>query len=132
MKIFVDTSAFLAVLDSDDLNHPRADQIWQNILTQGDILVSTNYVIVETISLIQRRFGLPSVREFHEDVVPLLQLEWIDPAVHLTAVQLVFLVNQRPLNLVDCVSFTMMRRLHISTAFAFDEHFQRQGFTCLR
>ena len=32
---------------------------------------------------------------------------------------------------VDCVSFSVMRRLGVRDAFAFDAHFGEQGFTCL-
>lgn len=132
MNIFVDTSAFLAILDAQDPNHERADQIWKILLGQGDPLVSTNYVVVETISLVQRRFGLLAAQEFQDVIVPLLEVEWVDQTTHSIAMQLLFLANQRRLNLVDCVSFAVMNRLKISTAFVFDEHFNRQGFTCLR
>lgn len=36
--------------------------------------------------------------------------------------------GRRSLSLVDCVSFEVMRRLAISTAFAFDRDFARVGF----
>jgi predicted nucleic acid-binding protein len=35
------------------------------------------------------------------------------------------------LSLVDCTSFQVMRQLGIDTAFAFDEHFAEQHFTCI-
>jgi len=132
MNIFVDTSAFLAILDAQDPNHERADQIWKILLGQGDPLVSTNYVVVETISLVQRRFGLLAAQEFQDVIVPLLEIEWVDQTTYSIAMQLLFLANQRRLNLVDCVSFAVMNRLKISTAFVFDKHFNQQGFTCLR
>jgi predicted nucleic acid-binding protein len=37
--------------------------------------------------------------------------------------------NRRSLSLVDCVSFVVMRQLAIRDAFAFDRHFEEQGFT---
>jgi predicted nucleic acid-binding protein len=32
------------------------------------------------------------------------------------------------LSLVDCVSFTVMKDLGLTTAFAFDRHFEQAGF----
>ncbi len=37
--------------------------------------------------------------------------------------------NRRQLSLVDCVSFAAMRELGIEHYFAFDQHFDEQGFT---
>ena len=48
MTVFVDTSAFLAVLDADDVNHFQASRVWQDLITQEVPLVCNNYVLVET------------------------------------------------------------------------------------
>jgi predicted nucleic acid-binding protein len=39
--------------------------------------------------------------------------------------------KSKTLSLVDCTSFVVMRQLGLNTAFAFDKHFQLQGFRCL-
>jgi predicted nucleic acid-binding protein len=39
--------------------------------------------------------------------------------------------GQRDLSLVDFVSFELMRREGIRTAFTFDRHFAEQGFECV-
>jgi len=41
----------------------------------------------------------------------------------------VLAANRRQLSLVDCVSFAAMRESGIEHYFAFDEHFDEQGFT---
>jgi len=132
MSTFVDTSAFLIVLDKADPDHAGAVQIWNQLLEQDEVLISTNYVVVETVSLLQRRFGVAMVRDFESRIVPILLIEWIDQKTHADALFAVFAANRRSLSLVDCVSFAVMRRRAISTVFAFDGHFEEQGFTCLR
>lgn len=62
MSTFVDTSALLAVLDASDVAHKVADRIWRRLIESDERLVSTNYVLVETFALVQRRLGLPAVR----------------------------------------------------------------------
>jgi predicted nucleic acid-binding protein len=40
--------------------------------------------------------------------------------------------HDQPLTLADAVSFGVMRRARISTAFGFDHHFEVAGYTLLR
>lgn len=128
MSIYVDTSALFAVLDRDDLCHPAAEAIWIRLVQEGAGLVCTNYILVEASALIQRRLGAKALRVFQEDMVPVLRVHWVDEPVHAAAVQMLLDSKSRSLSLVDCVSFVVMRRLGLDTAFAFDRHFQSQGF----
>jgi predicted nucleic acid-binding protein len=131
MSVFVDTSAFFAVLDADDGNHDAARQVWEDLLAQEAVLICSNYVLVETLALVQRRLGIPAVRTFQEDIVPVLKVEWVDETIHQVGIASVLAAARRGLSLVDCVSFEIMRRLGIKTAFVFDHHFDEQGFECL-
>ena len=131
MSIFVDTSAFLAVLDSREGNHAAARELWQQIIQADEPLVVNNYVLVETFALVQNRLGLQAIKEFQQDAVPLLHIDWIDESGHSASVAALFVANQRRLSLVDCASFHTMRRLGLDRAFTFDQHFREQGFTCL-
>ena len=128
MSVFVDTSAFLALLDRDEVNHEPASVIWKRLLADEATLVATNYVLVETYALIQRRLGLDAVRTFTTDFVPLLELEWTGPDLHAAALSALLAAARRDLSLVDCVSFETMRRRGIARAFAFDDDFKTQGF----
>ncbi len=129
MAIFADTSALYALLDRDDENHERAARTWRQIMASDDDVVTTNYVLVETFALVQNRLGLEAVREFQEDVVPVLQVEFITSEVHRLGIAALFAAHRRNLSLVDCVSFEVMRDSGIKSAFAFDEHFHEYGFS---
>ena len=132
MSVYVDTSAFFAVLDRDDSCHPVAEDIWKRLMRESAPLVCTNYVLVEASALIQRRLGQKAMRVFEEDIVPIVQIEWVDQPVHQAAVRMLLDSRSRSLSLVDCASFVVMRQLGLDTAFAFDRHFQSRGFHCLR
>ena len=131
MSVFVDTSAFFAVLDADDENHDAAKQVWEDLLAQEAVLICSNYVLVETLALVQRRLGIPAIRTFQEDIVPVLKVEWVDETIHQVGIASVLAAARKELSLVDCVSFEIMRRLGIKVAFVFDHHFEEQGFECL-
>ncbi len=131
MICLVDTSAFYAVLDAADRNHAAAHAEWERLLLADSVLVTTSYVLVETLALLQHRIGLDAVRTFHADLMPLLRVEWIGEDLHEAGLSGVLSARRSRLSAVDCVSFAVMRRLGIDTAFAFDAHFREQGFTCL-
>jgi predicted nucleic acid-binding protein len=131
MNVFVDTSAFLAVLDAGDANHAQAKAIWEKTIGAGGELVCHNYILVETSAVILRRLGLEAVRVFEQDIVPVLRLVWVTPEIHESAASARLLAARRTLSLVDCVSFEIMRRTGIRSAFAFDRHFTEYGYELL-
>lgn len=131
MSVFVDTSALLAVLDADDTNHRNAREAWKELISRDELLVCTNYVLVETFALVQHRLGMKAVRTFQDDIFPVLIVEWVDESTHRAGVTGVLTALRKNLSLVDCVSFDVMRRLGIKSAFVFDPHFKEQGFDCI-
>jgi len=131
MNVFVDTSALLAVLDQDDANHAAAKPRWEEVIGRGNGFLSHNYVLVETSAVVLRRLGMDAVRVFERDVVPILRLVWVTREIHEAAASAHLVAARRSLSLVDCVSFEIMRRTGVRTAFAFDRHFQEFGYEVL-
>ncbi|MFQ5481032.1 MAG: type II toxin-antitoxin system VapC family toxin [Thermodesulfobacteriota bacterium] len=131
MRVFIDTSAFLSILDADDKFHDRAKSRWAELVTSDALFFSNNYILVETFALVQHRFGMKAVRAFNDDILPLINVEWVDETTHKAAVSALEVAGRRKLSLVDCVSFETMRQLGIKTAFTFDPHFAKQGFRCI-
>lgn len=128
MSVFADTSGFYAVFAADDANHSKAKAAWANWVRGGEALVTNSYVVLETLALLQNRMGLAAVRAMHEDVVPLLRIEWVSEEQHQAGVEAVLAAARRKLSLVDCVSFQTMRQHGLRIAFSFDSHFREQGF----
>jgi len=131
VRLFVDTSALIAVLNADDHFHPQALKVWRQWMQEEAILLTSNYVIVETTALVQRRMGLAAAAVLYEDILPIIHVEWVTPSLHQASVAVLLAARQRNLSLVDCTSFEVMRYLGLRTAFAFDRHFAEHGFVCL-
>jgi len=126
--IFVDTSAFYALMDGDDAEHSRALKYWQGQPPDERGLVTTNYVVLESMALLQSRLGMSAVRSFRDAILPIIRIEWIDEAVHAQAVSAFIAADRRGLSLVDLSSFETMRNLGVRSVFTFDRHFHRYGF----
>jgi predicted nucleic acid-binding protein len=127
LATFLDTSAIYALLDERDPVHHLADQAFR-FLVEADELVTTNYVALEASALMQRRFGFDAARDLHVRFLPLVDVEWIDAALHRTAVTSLLAAGNRNVSLVDWSSFVFMRERGIDDVFTFDRDFAAQGF----
>ncbi len=130
--VFVDTSALYAALDADDPNHTEAGVGWQRLLdglATGAVSALTHSgVLTEAAALVQRRLGMAALRSFLDDIVPLLDVVWVDERLHRAAAIAVTAAGNRHVSLVDWTSFLVMRDRAVSVAFAFDGDFTTQGF----
>jgi predicted nucleic acid-binding protein len=131
VSTFVDTSAVMAVLVDTDEFHARASEEWGRLMHATDPLLTTNYTLVELLTLAQRRIGTQAVRLLQTTIIPTLDVHWIDETTHGQAVEALLTAQRRDLSLVDCTAFITMRRLGVTTAFTFDDHFAEQGFEVL-
>ena len=78
MSVFVDTSAFYALLVSNDESHDPVRAAFASLVTGRRLLWTTSFVIVETIALLQHRIGLDAAKDFDEEVLPAVRVRWVD------------------------------------------------------
>jgi predicted nucleic acid-binding protein len=126
--VFVDTSAFLAALDKGDRFHENAAKKWSLLANHRSELWTTDYVRLESWSLIQRRLGAEAVMAFQDDWLPLCKIHEVGRDGFERAAAQWRIAQRRNLSLVDLTSFDAMRQLAIRTALAFDQHFQEMGY----
>jgi predicted nucleic acid-binding protein len=124
---FVDTSGLLAFLDRDAARHEEVVARIAEILGERRA-ITHNYVLIETEALARRRLGAGVARRLLEDVVPVLEVVWVDRELHEAAATAHLRSPRRRSSLVDQVSFELMRRLGVRSALALDRDFAREGF----
>ena len=125
--IFLDTSAIYAWADTADPNHHTAVRRLQAILDGGEELLTHNYVLVESLALLQARLGLAAAVKLARDSAAFV-IDWVDADLHASGVRELERSKKRHVSLVDYVSFLLMRRRRVTTAFAFDPDFASAGF----
>jgi predicted nucleic acid-binding protein len=128
LSIFVDTSALIAFLDADDPAHGVCREAWRHGVLEGEGMVTTDYVVLEAVAVAQRRWGLDAVRTILDEYMPLIDVGSVSTEERGAAIGALLAAGRRHLSLVDCVSFTVMRRLGIREYLGPDPHFEEQGF----
>ena len=131
MTVFADTSALYALLVRTEEGHAAVATAFSRLLQSRRSIVTSNYVVLETATLLQRRIGLSAVRDFDERIVPLLAVRWITEPLHRRALDRLVRADRRGISLVDCTSFEVMEGESISEAFVLDRDFADAGFRLL-
>ena len=131
MRVYIDTSAFLAVMNASDEFHVQAKEIWYRLLEEKTEFVVNSFVLLETHVLIQNRLGLNALKSFANHIYPLLTVEWVEQENYEKSITSLLLAGRKSLSLTDVSSFNTMKQLKIDLAFSFDKHFKDQGFSIL-
>lgn len=130
MIVFVDTTAFYALLDVRDDYHDRAVRESAALYEAGAELITSNYVVAESCALVQKRLGMKSVGVFRSGMLPFVIVHWVTEAIHEDGFNYFLACGRSGPSFTDSVSFSLMRKLRVDTAFTFDKHFADQGFKC--
>ncbi len=137
MSLFVDTSVWYAAADSSDTGNGRA----KAILAEGESLITSDHVLVETWTLLRHRLRRQAAERFWDSIRSgVAAIEAVGAADLEAAWQIGIAYRDQDFSIVDRTSFAVMRRLGIDRAASFDADFaifrfgpnRRHAFTILR
>lgn len=128
-NVFLDTSFFKGFVDERDDFHKVAVEIYRKFGEDKSGLVTSNYVLDETITLIRVKCGVDRVKSFRGVLARLDPLKVVRVMVDDEKKAWDWFWNDwSKLSFTDCVSFAVMRRLGLKKAATFDDHFTKAGF----
>jgi predicted nucleic acid-binding protein len=126
--VFADTGAFIAYHVERDQYHEVGSEIWEGLRRVP--VVTTNHVFNETLTLLARRIGYATAAAIAEQILGSATIdilyaseEDVRGAIHYFRK----FADQR-VSFTDCISFAVMKRHRLHTAFTFDRHFLNAGF----
>jgi len=124
--IFGDTSGFYALAAEENERHEAATAC----LTSSMWLITSRFVIMETISLITKRMTPLDARLWYDRFIRsrTVSVREYDPSIYSEAERLWKRRQDKTWDLIDCYSFCLMQREGISEAMTFDSHFRQAGF----
>lgn len=129
MKIFVDTGAFIALIDTDDLNHKTARLFYEEQKEKGTRFLTTNFVVCETINYLRSRVTHNAAVAFREGLRKsgLFEIVAVTLPVEDAAFHIFKKYEDKDFSFTDCTSFAVMQSLKLRKVFAFDRHFEQFG-----
>jgi uncharacterized protein len=117
---FVDSSVWFASVFAKDVHNERA----KTLLASGELLVTSDVVVVETWSLLYRRFHYSVAERFWGGIRRGgAEIEKVTDADYDEAWRIGDIFADQAFSIVDRTSFAVMERLGLTRATSFDRDF---------
>jgi len=132
--VFVDTGGWVALRYARDQYHGRARSILRRLRADGIGLVTTEWVLAESVTLLKARGAVDHALALGEAIQAgrLGHLLESTPERRRRAWDLFVRYRDRRVSWVDCASFAVMEEISLTQFFGFDDDFVRAGFTAYR
>lgn len=129
-SLFVDTAGWMACADGSDPVHAACRMARDKALRSGQVLLTTDYVVDETLTLLRVRLSLAAAEAWWRQVdgSPRVRWERVDAARFQRALELFFQYRDKGFSFTDCTSFAVMRELRLANVLTTDRHFRQMGF----
>lgn len=133
MKVFVDTAAWIAVVNARDGLHEAAQDMMRDLRRQNALLLTTEFVLLEVANAL----SAPAFRVRASNLIKELynlsnaQIIPVDALLFADGLKLYGERPDKEWSLTDCTSFIVMERENITRAFTSDNHFEQAGFVKL-
>ncbi|HXM50682.1 MAG TPA: PIN domain-containing protein [Pyrinomonadaceae bacterium] len=127
--LFLDTSYLIAVESTDDQYHKAASAHWRSLLKSPRRLVTSSYVLVEVVTLLNNRRSHSKAVELGNNLLSsrLFSVVHVSEELFYEAWRYFQKYKDKRYSLTDCVSFVLMNKLGIEEALTFDKHFAQAG-----
>jgi predicted nucleic acid-binding protein len=114
----------------NDQNHRAASKHWLSLKKPLPTLVTTSYVFDEVVTYFNSRGYHMKAIEVGSRLLnsPSVEFVYVDEDLFMEGWQYFQKHKDKQYSLTDCISFLVMKRFRIETAFAFDKHFVQAGF----
>jgi hypothetical protein len=132
MRLFIDTTAFVALEDEADGNHEAA-QSFRERIGQGKTvfraLYTSNYVLDEVFTLLRLKISHRAAVAFGETIrrSKMVRILRVTGQIEEKSWEIFKKYGDKDFSFTDCTSFAVMEQEAITAAFSFDKHFQQFG-----
>ena len=132
-KFFVDTAGWVACADRNDPAHAKCVAARDAQLRAGVVLLTTDYVVDESLTLLRLRLGLAAAGEWWQRISSSQRVVMaeVDHDLREDALRWFFRYEDKEFSFTDCTSFALMKREKLREVLTTDRHFKQAGFHVL-
>ena len=132
-KVFVDTAAWLALLNKDDELHAHARQVMKTLRHQRVALLTTEFVLLEVADALSAPVHRGRTVGFINGLrqLPLLSILPASQNLWMAGWKLYGARPDQDWSLTDCISFAVMTQERLTRCFTSDHNFEQAGFVKL-
>lgn len=134
MKIFIDSSFFIAFYHSRDQYHKLSVNIMKSTISINPLFITTDYVYDETLIYLLKTHSINDYKRterFDKDIFKerKVSLVFTTEVIFIKAREIFFHFNKdKQWSFTDCTSFAVMEDLGIRNVLTFDKNFTQRGF----
>jgi predicted nucleic acid-binding protein len=132
-SIFIDTGFIIALESATDQNHEKASQLWNELLKDLPVMVTTTYVIDEIVTFFSSRSRHAKAVEIGNRLMNSrsVQVIHVDKGLFEKGWHYFQQHDDKTYSMTDCISFMVMKDEGNESALSFDKHFTQAGFKVL-
>ena len=136
--LFVDTWGWLSLRDQREVHHEEVSAYFDDHLAESGPVVTTDYVLDETITLLFKRLPVENAMRGHDSIAEaaetgFLTIEWITPERFERAMDLRRRYDDKPgISFTDLTSMAVMQETKVRDVLTADAHVEHVGlaFQC--
>jgi hypothetical protein len=129
-RVFVDSSAWIALFSARDRNHEDADRTFRAAVASNRHMLTTNLILAETHRFFLHKAGIRAAAAALTKIEasPLVQIEFAGAVHHQPAKNWMGKLQDQPISYTDAMSFAVMEALGCREVISYDHHFQIAGY----
>lgn len=132
LKVYIDSSGWYALINSQHLNHDLAKEYFQKLLSTNAKLYTSIQEVNSAISQIKQNCGLNSALEFSRiideaNLSSHLNVSWLSRRLRRSSIKQFFSIKDHEIDLHHCLIFEDVRKKKINVIFSFDDSLRKFG-----
>jgi uncharacterized protein len=130
MRVYLDTSGLIALINEDDRHHTKAVDVWNTLLQQKTQSLTSSLILIELADglakLKYRQLTFQLTNGLAE--LPTHETVFVDEDIERLGWELYEARDDKEWGMTDCISFELMRIRGVQSVFGLDHHFDQAGF----